>query len=715
MKHSITKALLIATAIFALSFSTYAKKNTCSLSVTVIGRVPMTCNGGNTGMLIASVSGGTAPYTYTWSPSGGTGDTASNLVAGSYTVYVKDFVGCSDSAVFNINTDYVTAILTNDTVCGGSCNGTLTPTILVGTFPFSCNWSNGSFSVTATNLCAGTYTVTLADANGCIATAAGTVVTPSNIPSLVVTPTITNSSCPYNLDGSIVLNATAPTSPFRYEWGSTYGSNGLYNIYAGSYNVIIWDSKNNCNALSYNVNSTAANCGIIYGTTYNDTNFTCIYSSKDPDLNCSYLTINPGGYNVYPDMHGYYSSNIYFPYGSYTVTQTINTGSPFGACSSTLPLTVSSSTPSTDFLDTTHAKLSDPEITYLFESLPIPGEPFSAQFQIKNIGNDSSYGRAFITIPDSMLFVSTIPAYSLQIHDTVYWNYSGLMPGDTLDYTINCIADSLSSVFEVVSWVDAGVLPSNPESNTANDVRGIGFGWVDAVDPNYKSVSPPGTGPQGYISLADSVLTYIIHFQNTGTAAARNVYVLDTIDTHLDINTLDVLGSSNTYSYQVKGNVVKFIFSNINLPDSSTTPSGSQAWIQYTVKQKSGNKNGDVIHNTGYVYFDYNAPVVTNTTTNTIQVPLGILPAHLSNPGLSLYPNPASDNVQLSYTLDKVSSTTIQIIDLLGSVVYQENKGQQQAGVISENISTSELATGTYMVKLTTNNVTSIRKLVIIR
>src|SRR6185312_449078 len=243
---------------------------------------------------------------------GGTKDTATGLAGGSYTVYVTDFAGCSDSAVGYINTDNILVTTTSDTICGGSCNGTLSATGYGGTAPYIYSWSNGGTTASLTNLCAGTYTITFMDADGCQGTAVGAVATPANIPGLVVTPTITNSTCPATYDCSLVLNATASTSPFRYEWNSIYSSNARYNIESGTYDVIIWDSKNNCNALSYTVGSNYANCAKIYGTTFNDTNFNCTYDAGESGINCSYLTINPGSLNVYPSRTGYYTTG-YLP------------------------------------------------------------------------------------------------------------------------------------------------------------------------------------------------------------------------------------------------------------------------------------------------------------------------------------------------------------------------------------------------------------------
>lgn len=134
-------------------------------------------------------------------------------------------------------------------------------------------------------------------------------------------------------------------------------------------------------------------------------------------------------------------------------------------------------------------------------------------------------------------------------------------------------------------------------------------------DPNEKEVSP-----DGIISDEAQWLTYTIHFQNNGNAAAQNVFILDTLTPNVDVSSFQLLASSHESFTAIHGNVVRFDFININLPDSATNDSASQGYVQYRVKTLPGLANGTQIQNTGSIYFDFNSPIVTNTTLNTISV-----------------------------------------------------------------------------------------------
>src|SRR5206468_6143358 len=119
---------------------------------------------------------------------------------------------------------------------------------------------------------------------------------------------------------------------------------------------------------------------------------------------------------------------------------------------------------------------------------------------------------------------------------------------------------------------------------------------------------------------------------------------------------------------QLKENAVRFNFPNINPPDSNTNEPLSHGYVQYKVKLKNNLPIGTQINNTAFIYFDFNAPVVTNTTTNTIALVSSVGDKRHKTQDVRLYPNPASDVVTISVDETMIGSTAT-ITDLTGRKV----------------------------------------------
>lgn len=136
-------------------------------------------------------------------------------------------------------------------------------------------------------------------------------------------------------------------------------------------------------------------------------------------------------------------------------------------------------------------------------------------------------------------------------------------------------------------------------------------------DPNDLLVTPAGCGPEGYVPVGQR-LTYLIRFQNTGSGPAYQVVVSNKLDAHLDVSTLQVVGSSHPNVLTVQGQQLVWTFPNIYLPAQSDDDLGSQGYIKYQVSPLGSAVAGNIITNQAAICFDLNNPVPTVITTNTL-------------------------------------------------------------------------------------------------
>lgn len=206
-----------------------------------IGGVSVVCGQGNTGSAFADVSGGTAPYTYDWN----TGDTTrfiGGLLTGTYSVTVTDSLGCVDSASMDIKVldDLAVEIQGMGISCPGETDGSATAVASGGDEPYSYFWNTGDTTSMIDMLSAGTYTVTVADANNC--TTRDTIVISSPSPILGFLD-VTDLVCQEDSTGSIDLTVSGGTEPYAFEWSTGDTTEDISNLPQGTYRVTITDAN----------------------------------------------------------------------------------------------------------------------------------------------------------------------------------------------------------------------------------------------------------------------------------------------------------------------------------------------------------------------------------------------------------------------------------------------------------------------------------------
>jgi hypothetical protein len=281
LKHLLPQRLIFA---FALIFSLPSvaqvtcgtAPNDFTITPTVLNDV--TCPGGSDANLTVTVTGGVGPFTFQWVGSGSPPATQNwnNVPVGTYSVIVTDQgqgIACNESVMVGqpaILTDFG-PMITNAS-CNGDCNGSILVFFSGGTPPYTYLWDDplAQTASSATNLCAGDYTVIATDANGCTGSSLLTVTEPA---LLVATASGTNPSCNGGSDGSINISGSGGTGALEFSLdGVLYQPGSAFTaLFPGNFTVYIRDA-NGCIATD---NVTLTDPSILTASITASTDVTC--------------------------------------------------------------------------------------------------------------------------------------------------------------------------------------------------------------------------------------------------------------------------------------------------------------------------------------------------------------------------------------------------------------------------------------------------------
>ncbi|MEQ1746066.1 MAG: hypothetical protein ABMA02_11610 [Saprospiraceae bacterium] len=750
------------------------------------------CNSAADGSVILSVSGGVPQYTFLWAGSNGftaTTQNLTNLPAGPYFVTVSDNLGCSSTATAIINQPAALTLLTpqikiTPVSCSGQNTGAIgLPDPIGGTQPYSYLWSNGITTQDLSNLMAGTYTLTVTDANGCSRTFSFTVGTP---PVLQVGNVI---AC----ENTISASATGGTLPYNFLWSNGATGPTITNLTPGMYTVTIEDDLG-CTAIeTATLSANATSCTRIIGKITHDENNNCLTDSAETALNGWFVQAvgSSGTYFGMSDGSGEYTISL-IP-GNYTVSVVANNPNVV-VCQNDLPasLVQAGETDTVDFL----VQLPNPDCPQLSVSLSTP--------VLRRCFSNNGYNLIYCNdgpneVPDAYVTLDLDPFLSIvttnkpftplgnnlfrfelgtlqpgfcgsifiqvnvscnailgQVHcseahiypDSICDPLNPLWSGALVEVTSDCVGDSLHFILKNIGlgnmtkeleyiviedgimlhkknapalqsgetmtvvvpatgatwrveatqepfapWPAQSVLSVEGCTSTGSFITGFAGqfstgeqgNWEDinctanvgSYDPNDKQGFPIGYGDKHYVRPGTE-LEYLIRFQNTGTDTAFTVIVRDTLSPWLDPLSVRPGASSHNYRFELDGKgILIFDFQNILLPDSNVNEPASHGYVQFRISPRADVPLETNILNKAAIFFDFNDPIITNTTRHRIGenfVTVIIIDYEDPNTQLNVIPNPMGEFCKISLLDASASGAySLRVYDLTGRPVREMN------------------------------------------
>jgi uncharacterized repeat protein (TIGR01451 family) len=299
-----------------------------------------------------------------------------------------------------------------------------------------------------------------------------------------------------------------------------------------------------------------------------------------------------------------------------------------------------------------------------------PGFETVVYLTTTNNGLKSQSATAKFVLDKKSDFLSASPTPT-RIGDTLEWNL-GTLEIDELRSVKMMFKTPVSTPLNSEINLAAKALPIETDFVRADNNFVRKPRVVGSYDPNDKLVEPKTLTPDNV--KMGVPLEYTIRFQNTGNYPASFVIVEDTLADYFDLSSFRFISSSHKCSYEYKGKgIIRFIFNDINLPDSISNEAGSHGFASFTITPKGTLKKGDVIQNKAFIYFDYNPAVITPISKLSINTPTPTWEVPKVTENLKIYPNPANRSLNIEIEDEQFKEGFLNIYDMSGRLILSQN------------------------------------------
>ncbi|MEO8085637.1 MAG: SprB repeat-containing protein, partial [Bacteroidota bacterium] len=387
---------------------------------------PVLCNGDSTGSATANPSGGTAPYSYNWQ-NGDTTQTSGGLAFGTYTCTITDAHGCDTTISVSISepTVIVASVSHANVDCHGNATGSDSAFTSGGTPNYTYLWSSGATTQIATGLLAGTYTVTITDANGCSIVLTDTITESAILDASIALTAIDSVNCNGGMDGSATVTVGGGSFPYTYSWSSGATTATASNLGAGNYTVSVTDANGCTTTVSATIDqpvTLAVNVGGTGSTTCN--------AGSDGIAIANVVGGTPAFTYVWSPVTGSNDTLTGLPAGTYSVTVT-----DFNGCTGSGTFTIN------EPVAITTTATAPAEVCG-------PGVSLAGGLGANQVGTWSS-NPAGVIFDDNTS--ATANASGLQYSTTDFiWNITDTITGCTASDTVQVLADE-----QVVALIDS--------------------------------------------------------------------------------------------------------------------------------------------------------------------------------------------------------------------------------------------------------------------
>ncbi|MFZ4932144.1 T9SS type A sorting domain-containing protein [Chryseobacterium sp. Mn2064] len=426
--------------------------------------------------------------------------------------------------------------------------------------------------------------------------------------------------------------------------------------------------------------------------------------ANDPTKAFQKFTITSSGTtgSMIANISGNYSIPVQA--GTHTITPVLENPAYFNIspASFTVNFPTQTSPLTQNFCLTANGNHNDLETTLIPVTAARPGFESKYKLVYKNKGTGSQSGNITFNYNNNLTtYQNATIVPDSQSAGLLNWNYTNLQPFEAREITVTL---KLNTPTQTPALNGGDILHYTAQINGATDETPADNNFVlnqtvvNSFDPNDKTCLEGTSIAQTKVG---DYVHYLIRFENTGTANAQNIVVKDEIDTtKFDLSSLTPLnGSHNFVTRMTSPNVVEFIFENIQLPFDDTHNVG---YVSFKIKTKSTLVAGNSFSNTAKIYFDYNAPIITNTFTTAVETTLAISELKNDKSSISIYPNPVKETLSIQ---SKSEVTKVEIYDAAGRIVTS-------TGIKGNSMNVSYLPKGNYIIKMFTKDNMMVQKFI---